>query len=348
MPTSATWAKGQALDRVRADARSRIPSRTVSGPLSSHRSSPARSRDFPADRPDPLRDLLTLPGVGESVGATRRAVDAVIGHRVLRQRSAEVSAESALRGAWASAVLEGSEATLDEVRTGFQEALAAEADGAGATGGAAGSEAGGAGGGEPGGPIMGPLLRSEGGALADPLVQGALRVSAGLGALAETWPRAPRQALARLHVLAAADLVEAKDQAAVLGRPNAGTASGESAARLDALASLVTPGGTGAPAGVLAAIVQGELLSLRPFGTADGIVARAAARLTFVDRGLDPKSLIAFEVGQLQLRDELPEALEGYRSGTAAGVGGWLVLCGRAYELGAQETLAICEAIERG
>lgn len=305
--------------------------------------SPARSRDFPTDRPDPLRDLLTLPGVGDSVGATRRAVDAVIGHRVLRQRSAEVSAESALRGAWASAVLEGSGATLDEVRFGFRESDLGPSDQAG---GAAKDSA--PDGSDAAGPIMGPPLSAADGALADPLVQGALRVSAGLGALAETWPRAPRQALARLHVLAAADLVEASDQAAVLGRPSGGAASGEVAARLDGLAALVTPGGTGAPAGVLAAIVQGELLSLRPFGTADGIVARAAARLTFVDRGLDPKSLIALEVGQLQVRDEIPEALEGYRSGTAAGVGAWIVLCGRAYELGAQETLAICEAIERG
>ncbi|MDR1998994.1 MAG: hypothetical protein LBQ06_03500 [Frankiaceae bacterium] len=324
----------------------------MSGPrssLSSHHSSPARSRDFPADRPDPLRELLALPGVGDSVGATRRAVDAVIGHRILRQRSAEVSAESALRGAWASAVLEGSGATLEEVRAGLAEARAAEEARPGADPA-----------GDVGGPIMGPPLPSAGGALADPLVQGALRVSAGLGALAETWPRAPRQALARLHVLAAADLVDSRDRADALGRLRSageGAASGAAgdpaapgqiAARLDALAGLVVPGGTGAPAGVLAAIVQGELLALRPFGTADGIVARAAARLTFVDRGLDPKSLIALEVGQLRVRDEIADALDGYRSGSAAGVGQWLVLCGRAYALGAQETLAICEALERG
>jgi hypothetical protein len=307
---------------------------------------PTRSRDFPTDRPDPLRPLLSLPGVADSVGATRRAVDAVIGHRVLRQRSAEVSAESALRGAWASAVLEGSQASLADVRAG---SLAADETAAAA--GAVGADEGAADG-PAGGPIMGPVdpaLVEDGSAgLADPLVQGALRVSAELGALAETWPRAPRQALARLHVLAAADLVAPGEETQLLGRPRSGPQAGETAARLDGLASLVAPGGTGVPAGVLAAIVQGELQSLRPFGSADGIVARAAARLTFVDRGLDPKSLIALEVGQLQVRDEFEEALDGYRSGTAAGMAAWLTLCGRAYELGAQETLAICEAIQRG
>lgn len=263
------------------------------------------------------------------MGETRRAVDAVLGHRVLRQRSAEVSTESALRGAWASAVLAGSTATLEQVH----EASVAEDDPGGAVGGD--------------GPLMHPA-RPAVRITDDPYLQGALRVSAALGPLAEIWSRAPRQVLARLHVLAAADLVDRADAQAVLGRPKPGPQAAEIAARLDSLASLLAPGGTGAPAGVLAAIVQGEILALEPFGTADGLVARAAARLTFVDRGLDPKSLIALEVGQLELRDELDEALAGYRSGTSAGVAQWIVFCGRADVLGARETLAICEALQRG
>lgn len=333
---------------------------------------PRRRSDLPDRRVDPLAGLLQLPGVAESVGETRRAVDAVIGHRVLRQRSAEVSTESALRGAWASAVLDGSTATWEQVHESSQPlADAADHDAAGHD--AAGHDGHGhddhdlydeddAHDGDHDhtldGPIMLPLparapvagasLPDGARVTDDPILQGALRVSAALGPLADTWSRAPRQVLARLHVLAAADLVDPADAQQRLGRPQPGPAAGETAARLDALVTLLSPGGTAAPAGVLAAIVQGELLALQPFGTADGVVARAAARLTFVERGLDPKSLMALEVGQLELRDEFDEALEGYRGGTSAGVARWIVFCGRADVLGARETLAICEALQRG
>lgn len=324
---------------------------------------PRRRSDLPDNRPDPLAGLLLLPGVADSVGETRRAVDAVIGHRVLRQRSAEVSTESALRGAWASAVLDGSAATLEQVHES-SEPLASADEHAGHGHGSddAGfddhDDSDGHGHGDSGGPIMLPLppripaaspAHGAGGRVTDdPILQGALRVSAALGPLADTWSRAPRQVLARLHVLAAADLVDPAEAQVRLGRPQPGPDAGETAARLDALATLLSPGGTAAPAGVLAAIVQGELLALRPFGTADGVVARAAARLTFVERGLDPKSLMALEVGQLELREEFDEALDGYRSGASAGVARWIVFCGRADVLGARETLAICEALQRG
>jgi hypothetical protein len=78
------------------------------------------------------------------------------------------------------------------------------------------------------------------------------------------------------------------------------------------------------------------------------VVARAAARLTLIERGLDPKSLVALEVGHLELRGQEPAALAGYRGDDPAGVVGWIQHCGRALELGARESLAICEAIQRG
>ena len=61
---------------------------------------------FPA-MSDPLAPLSDLPGVAERVTAAREAVDAVLNHRALRRRSADVSAESSLRGAWLSASLSG-------------------------------------------------------------------------------------------------------------------------------------------------------------------------------------------------------------------------------------------------
>jgi hypothetical protein len=111
---------------------------------------------------------------------------------------------------------------------------------------------------------------------------------------------------------------------------------------------LVT-GTTSAPAVLIAALVHGELAAMAPFGTADGVVARGAARLTGITRGLDPKAVSVPEVGFAELgRDAYLEALDGYASGTSPGVAGWLVHCCRATEHGALEGLAICESLLRG
>ena len=48
---------------------------------------------------DPLAALGALPGVTGAVDSVRKAVDRVYGHRVMRRRSNEVTAEAALRGA---------------------------------------------------------------------------------------------------------------------------------------------------------------------------------------------------------------------------------------------------------
>ena len=99
----------------------------------------------------------------------------------------------------------------------------------------------------------------------------------------------------------------------------------------------------------MAALVHGELASLAPFGSADGVVARAAGRLTGITRGLDPKAVSVPEVGFAELgREAYDEALAGYASGTPQGVAGWLVHCCRATEHGALEGLAICESLLRG
>jgi len=205
-----------------------------------------------------------------------------------------VSTESALRGARASAALEGRDVPLAELRAG---------------------------------------------AVQDPVVQGALRVSAALGSMVDTWPRAPGQVLARLHVLAAADVTDP----AQLGRP-----APHAGPRLSGLLSLVTDSTT-APAVVVSALVHGELAALAPFGSADGVVARAAGRLTMITRGLDTKAVSVPEVGFAELgREAYDAALSGYASGEATGVAGWIVHCCRAVEHGALEGLAICESLQRG
>ncbi len=241
---------------------------------------------------DPLAPLLELPGVADGVAAARAAVDALLTNRALRRRSADVSAESSLRGAWASAALSGVDVSLDSLRSGA--------------------------------------------AVGDPVVQGALRAQAAIPVLVDTWTRAPRQALARLHALAAADLVA---DPALLGRPAAAGVS----ERLDTLAAVLSA--TSAPAVIVAAVVHGELLSLDAFPPSSGVVARTAVRLTLVDRGLDPKSLVVVEAGHRELAADYVAALAAYRMGDIAQ---WLWHCCDAVVAGARESTAICEAILRG
>ena len=274
---------------------------------------------------DLLAPLLPLPGVQEAVAEARTAIDGLLAHRVLRRGSAEVTAESALRGARASAELEGAGIELERLRGQLM-----------------------------GGGTVTLASKDERGAR---LVESAVRVHADLGQLLVPWRHSPRQALARLHVLAASELVDDTD---ALGRPRPvgapyddpvglGQAPDpvEVAARLDGLARVLT-GGTSAPAVVVAAVVHGELMALRAFGTADGLVARAAARLVLIDRGLDPKAVSAPEVGHAELQHDYADALRAYVGGGPEGVATWVVHCAHAVALGAREGLAVCEAIRRG
>ncbi|MFF4413788.1 oxidoreductase [Streptosporangium sp. NPDC001559] len=255
---------------------------------------------------DPLAVIAEMPGVPEAVAEARKAVDRLYGHRVLRRKSPEVSARSALRGARASAALDGADVPLEAVPE-----------------------------------------------TADPVVQGALRVSAELGRLGATWRTAPRQVLARLHTLAAAgqgdDLGRPRSSAVAPDPLGLGAAPGpeETVARVDGLVGLLT-GPTSAPALVLAAVVHAELAVLRPFGSADGMIARAAERLTLVEYGLDPKSLVVVEVGHLELGAAYPQGLRAYLSGTPDGMATWVRHCANAVVLGVRETTAICEAMQRG
>lgn len=77
--------------------------------------------------PDPLSRLASLEGVPSAFAAARDGIDAVLRDRGLRRTSPETTAESLLRGAHASAVLEGSAATLADVREGAGDEVARDA-----------------------------------------------------------------------------------------------------------------------------------------------------------------------------------------------------------------------------
>ncbi|MFI9077564.1 oxidoreductase [Streptomyces sioyaensis] len=266
---------------------------------------------------DPLVTLASLPGVADSVDSVRKGVDRVYGHRIMRRRSNEVTSEAALRGARGSAALSGADWALEEVRRRTDFGVEGESRTVGA----------------------------------------ALRLTAESGQLLSVWRQSPLRVLARLHLVAAGG--ESADE--TVGRPRlAGEPvdeplielalpdADEVAGRLDGLSRMLLAG-TEAPALVTAAVVHGELLALRPFGSCNGLVARAAERIVLVGSGLDPKSICPAEVGHAELgRAAYAAALEGYVSGTPEGVAAWIAHCGRAVELGVRESTAVCEALQRG
>ncbi|MEP7055320.1 MAG: hypothetical protein ABI912_08745 [Actinomycetota bacterium] len=280
----------------------------------------------PSTRPaDPFGAVAALPLVAQAAESARASVDAALSHNLMRRRSAEVTVEAGLRSARATAALEGADLPLEGFRRWSPDAARVDAAGLEAAG------------------------------LEAATVSGALRLTAELGTVRGALERAPLQAFARLHLLAGAGAGAGGAGAAdSLGRPRSGPvgddlqlgqapAAAEVAARLTALAELLVAR-TSAPALVVAALVQGELLALRPFAWGNGLVARAAGRLVLVSRGLDVKAVTAPEVGHA----DDPAA---YRAAALAYIAGdvttWVLHCAHAVELGARETLAICAAIER-
>ncbi len=246
---------------------------------------------------DPLAPLMDLPGVRDAALQSRADVDRLLGHRVLRKKSAEVSAESLLRGARSSAALEDSSYQLEAVRAG---------------------------------------------AIEDPVLIGCLRVSGAVGRQTDVWEHAPMQALAALHLQAAAGVADPDD----LGRPSGKPGVSE---RLQQLVETVRmKRSRDVPGVVVAAVVHGEILALQPFVQLNGVVARAAARIVLVSTGVDPKSLAVPEVGYADDEKAYAAALAAYQTGTPDGVATWLVHCCAAMSAGAVEGLAICESVLRG
>jgi hypothetical protein len=78
-------------------------------------------------RPDPLAWLTSLEGVPSAFAATRDGIDVMLRDRGLRRTTPEQTGESLLRGAHASAVLEGSGSSLEEVREGSGDEIARSA-----------------------------------------------------------------------------------------------------------------------------------------------------------------------------------------------------------------------------
>ncbi len=230
---------------------------------------------------DPHAWLISLEGIPSGFAGARDGIDVVLRDRGLRRTSPELTAESLLRGAHASAVLEGSSSTLAQVRSGEGDEIAADA----------------------------------------------VRLATELLALVPVVRRAPLQALARMHTVAARGTLPDE----MLGRPR----DGESASRLRGIAELMTAP-TDAPALAVAAVIHAELVAAAPFGSHNGIVARAAERLVAASRGVDEKSLVVPEAAHLALRAEYESNLRGWASGSPAGMHSWLLYAVEAWSAAAE------------
>lgn len=157
---------------------------------------------------------------------------------------------------------------------------------------------------------------------------GAVRLGAELIPLSAVIRVAPGQAVARAHTLAARGHVPDEE----MGRIRL---DAELAARLAALHHLLVQP-TSAPGLVLAAVAHGELAVLAPFGSADGLVARAVEHMLLIAVGVDPLGVIVCEAGHAADPEAYAGALAGYRRGTATGVRGWILHCARAVAYGAE------------
>lgn len=256
-----------------------------------------------------LAPLADLPGVAEALDRARASVDSVLWDRGVRARAAEVVAASRLRGAWASAALDGAEVRPDALVSG--DAL----DGS-------------------------PIGR---------VVAASIALQAEVPRQVDVLGRAPLQAISRLHAVVASGFVAddargrlrtdgVADDPLRLG-PLADAAS--ASARLTALATLLTRP-TSAPALVVAAVAHAELAVVRPFAWGSGMVARSMTRLVLAARGVDPDGLTVPEAGLFAAgRTAYVDALTAYSSGDVEGVARWLVLHADTVRVGADESRRI-------
>lgn len=231
--------------------------------------------------PDDFAVCAALEGVPSALAATRDGIDALLRDRGLRRTTPDLTAESLLRGAAASAALDGSTATEHDLRAG-------------------------------------------GG---DPVALAAARVYSELLSLVPVIGRSPLQALARLHSLAASPQTPREE----VGRPRDAP---HVAARLQSLSrQLVAP--TQAPALAVAALAHAEVATLQPFGSANGLVARAVERLLLVSRGVDPTALTVPEGGHQSMGEAYAKALKAYAEEGLDGRRRWLLYAASALTAGA-------------
>ena len=279
-----------------------------------------------ADPLAPLVALASLDVVQEYAANAREACNQLRMHEALRRRIPEAAAESRVRGARESAMLEGAQWPLPSVRRAF------------------GGDA-----------WEGPE---------DPVsltVRGAIAATAESERAVAVILKAPLQAIARLHVAATGEWLEA----GAVGRPRApGETCGEFAdlgpapsaeearMRLSALADLLSSVGAQAdrvPGYVVAALAHAEIVTARPFVRGNGVVARAVERAVLQATGLDRTGVAVPEAGwTAQGGPAYVGSLAAYQGGSREGLDLWFESAGKAVLGGVLEGMRICDAVRAG
>lgn len=271
-----------------------------------------------------LNQLAALPEVSAASEHAREVCTQLRWHEALRRRIPEAAAESRVRGAWASAELDGARSTATIVRD----------------------------------LMRGARERSPEPDPAERVIHGAIAATAETEHLRPLITRSPGQALARLHTAAAAQLVDDPDQ---LGRPRRGDEGCEEFADLgeaptgptlqSRLAGIIDlmQSASDAPALVVASIVHAEIATLRPFVVGNGLVARAVERTLIAATGLDPTGVAVPEAGHgHEGGPAYLGSLNGYVHGGQPGVSLWLKHCGDSLVAGAEEGWRVADSVRAG
>lgn len=253
---------------------------------------------------DPLEPLTHLPGVADAVAQANDYVARVHRHPANLRGWDITGAESVLRGARASAQLDGGSPWLPEDGQVEDPVLAGSLRAA-------------------------ELLAPDG--ITDTQVtwrRAPLQVIARINSVAS--PQMSDEAFRAKAARSAEFLVP--------GRPKRATDG-----RLQLLGKLIS-GGTKVNSVVLSAIIHGELLTLEPFADANGVTARACSRLATISGGLDPRGLGVPEVWWNRKRELYRQRAEGFASGTPEGVAQWIIFHAEGLSEGSLEAKSIADS----
>ncbi|UBI07194.1 oxidoreductase [Corynebacterium falsenii] len=262
------------------------------------------SNSVSAGAPDPLAPLADLPGVPDAVEKANDFLARVHRHPANLRGWDVTGSEAVLRGARASAQLDGGSPRLPEDGQVEDAVLAGALRAA-------------------------EMLAPDGITETQTTWRRApLQIMAKINAVASPQMSDPSF---RSKVAGSAEFL-------VPGRPKRATDG-----RLQLLGHFIT-GGTKVNAVVLSAVIHGELLTLQSFADANGVTARACSRLATISTGLDPRGLGVPEVWWNRHRAEYAEKAEGFASGAPDAVAEWIVFHATGLAEGTLEAKSIADA----
>lgn len=303
---------------------------SIGGPASGQ---PARSMPANPQLSAALQALAEHPQIAQANDAVREATTELRWQEALRKRWREARAETSIRSAVASGAIEGAVIPAEVLRSKV-----------------VGEE----------------LTRATTGDPALDAVAGLWRAHARLETFMSPLvgrgsPAAPsaRALLAGLHrdvtgpltvsgVLPESGVGSPRDEQSqpLEGGPGAAPTGEDFRARFAGLLELLDCAGV--PGLVRAAVVHGELVTLRPFLAGNAAVGRLLLRHLLVRDGVEPTGVAVLEAYAAQAPQAYREAAAAYASGEPDGVAAWVVWHGEAVVAGCREASQVCRAVQAG